>query len=110
MFGSDLTSADFSGAKLERANFAHSDFNNAILSNADLTDANLSDAELVSVKGLTDEQLGKALINEFTSLPATMESKRAVLLAHSRQRMKELQKEMSAEELELFSNEFDFLN
>ena len=110
LFGSDLTEADFSGAKMKRANFAHSGFENAILTNADLTDANLSDAELISAKGLTYEQLNKALINEFTSLPAKFESKRAILLAHSKQRMRELKKEMKAKELELFANDFDFLD
>lgn len=109
-FGSDLTKADFSGANLQRANFAHSDFENTILSNADLTDTNLSDARLISARGLTYEQLSKALINEFTSLPAKYESKRAALLVHSKRRMQELKKEMKTEELQLFANEFEFLD
>jgi len=95
---------------LTRANFAASDFSDANLKNADLTDTNLSNAELESVKGLTYKQLSKAIINEFTSLPAKFKSKNVVLLSYSRQRMRELQKQMSAEELDLFSNQFDFLN
>jgi hypothetical protein len=110
LYCSDLTGANLSGAKLTRANLAHTDFSNAIFDNADLTDANLSDAELVSAKGLTYEQLSKAIINKYTSLPAKFESKRAELLTRSRQRMKELRNEMSAQELELFSNQFDFLD
>lgn len=109
-FSSDLAGADFSGAKLVRANFAHSDFSDANLKNADLTDANLSNADLKSVKNLTYEQISRAIINEFTLLPAKFRSKNSVLLMHSRQRMKELRRQMSAGELELFSNEFDFLD
>ncbi len=109
-FGSDLTKANFSGAKLRRANFAHSDFDNALLNDADLTDSNLSDARLRSVKGLTYDQLSKAVINEHTSLPVKMESQKADLLNLSRQRAKELKKEMTAEEQNLFFNDFDFLD
>lgn len=107
---SDLTGADFSDAKLIRANFAHSDFSGANLKNADLTDTNLSDADLKSIKNLTYEQLSKAIINKNTSLPAKFTSKKSILLTHSRQRMKELKEQMSAEESELFSNQFDFLD
>ena len=110
LFGSDLTDADLFGANLKRANFAHTDFSEANLKNADLTDTNLSNARLESVKGLTYEQLSKAIINEFTTLPAKFKSKNSILLLHSRQRMKELRKQMSVPELELFSNEFDFLD
>lgn len=110
LFGSDLTDANFSDAKLIRANFAHSDFSNAVLKNADLTDTNLSDSRLETAKGLTYKQISKAIINEFTSLPARFESKRSILLEHSRQRMKELKKQMPTGELDLFSNEFDFLD
>lgn len=110
LFGSDLTNADFSNANFTRANFAHSDFSNANLTNSDLTDTNLSNASLQSVKGLTYKQLRKALINEHTTLPTSMESKRDTLFKRSQQRMKELNKKMSFKELELFSNEFDFLD
>lgn len=109
-FGSDLTDADFSNAKLTRANFAHSDFTDANLKNADLTDTNLSDANLESVEILTYEQLSKAIINEYTVLPAKFRSKSSIFLINSRKRMKELKNQLSAEELELFSNQFDFLD
>ncbi|HQU81758.1 MAG TPA: pentapeptide repeat-containing protein [Pyrinomonadaceae bacterium] len=110
LFGSDLAEANLSNAKLKRANFAASDFSNALLTNADLTDTNLSDAELVSAKGLTFAQISKALINEFTTLPAQFEPRKEMLVKRSIERMKQLKKELPPAELELFANEFDFLD
>jgi len=109
VFGSDLAETNLSNANLKRANFAHTDFSNANLTNADLTDTNLSRAELVSAKGLTYAQLSKALICEFTTLPARFEPQKKMLVNRSIQRMKQLKKELSAEELERFANQFDFL-
>lgn len=110
LFGSDLAEANLSNAKLKRANFAHTDFSNALLTNADLTDTNLSDAELESAKGLTFAQISKALINEFTTLPAQFEPRKEMLVKRSIKRMRELKKELPPAELELFANEFDFLD
>jgi hypothetical protein len=108
--GSDLTEAKLNNAKFIRANMTHTDFSHASMINADLTDANLSDARLETSVGLSYEQLKRAVINEFTSLPPLLESKRAALIERSRQRAKELRKEMSEEELERYFSPFNFLD
>lgn len=110
MHGSDLTDAKLIGAKFFRANLTHSDFSNANLTKADFTDANLSDARLETAKGLTYEQIEKAVINEFTSLPPHLKSKRAFLMKQSLKKVKKLRKEMSEEELELYIHQFNFLD
>jgi hypothetical protein len=108
--GSDLTDANLANTKFIRANLTHSDFGNAILINADLTDANLSDARLESAIGLTYKQIESAVINEFTSLPSHLKSKRAFLMEQSREKVKKLRKVMSEEDLELYIHPFNFLD
>ena len=110
LHGSDLTDAKLTNAKFVRANLTHSDFSNAILTNADFTDANLSDARLETAIGLSYYQIKSAVINEFTSLPPNLNSKRTFLMEQSRQKVKKLRKEMSEEELELYIHQFNFLD
>jgi uncharacterized protein YjbI with pentapeptide repeats len=110
LHGSDLTDAQLNNTKFVRANLTHSDFSNATLANADLTDTNLSDARLETAKGLTYKQLQRAVINEFTSLPPHLISKRSFLMEQSRQKVKMLRKEMSKEDLELYIHPFNFLD
>lgn len=110
LHGSDLTDAKLTNAKFVRANLTHSDLSNAILTNADFTDTNLSDAELETAKGLSYDQIKRAVINEFTSLPAHLKPKRTFLMEQSRKRVKELRKIMSEEELELYIHPFNFLD
>jgi hypothetical protein len=110
LHGSDLTNAKLSDAKFIRANLTGSDFSNATLSNADLTDANLSDARLETAIGLSYEQIKSAVINEFTSLPPNLNSKRIFLMQQSRQKVKKLRKGMSEQELELYIHPFNFLD
>lgn len=110
LHGSDLTDAKLNNTKFVRANLTGSDFSNATLVNADLTNANLSDASLETAKGLTYKQIQRAVINEFTSLPPHLKSKRAFLMEQSRQKVKMLRKEMSEEDLELYIHPFNFLD
>lgn len=110
VYGSDFTHANLGKVRFFRANLGHSDFTNAVLSGADLTDANLSNARLETAIGLKYEQLRSAVINEFTTLPPDLEFKRGQLMKESRRRFNELKQLLSKDELELFANEFDFLD
>lgn len=110
MHGSDLTDAKLANAKFVRANLTCSDFSNANLRDADFSDANLSDANLETAKGLTYKQIERAVINEFTSLPPNLISKRTFLMEKSLKKVKKLRQEMSEKELELYIHPFNFLD
>ncbi len=60
----DLSKADLSRLRLQKANLYR-----ASLSEAILAEANLSGADLSGVKGLTQEQIALAIIDEETKLP-----------------------------------------
>lgn len=99
---SDLTSANFENATIVRANLAYSDLNDSRFYNANLKDTNFSDADLETSVGLTYEQLEKAVINEFTTLPPRLEKQREKLLEKSRKTLERLKQEMSKDEFEAY--------
>lgn len=89
-----LYSADFYGANLVGARFDEAELNWANFSNADLNFASfeftdLSDARLKDSRSLTFEQLSEAIINENTTLPPDLESRRAELLELSKKNLLE---------------------
>jgi hypothetical protein len=61
----DLTGADLTGADLAGANLAQAD-----LEEANLRGANLIGADLTGAKGMTNEVISAAIINDTTRLPA----------------------------------------
>ncbi len=99
---SDLTGANLNSAKIVRTNLAYSDLNDARLKNANIKDSNFGDADLGTTVGLTYEQLEKAVINEFTTLPPRLEKHREKLLETSRQNLERLKQEMSKDKFEAY--------
>src|SRR5215469_15091755 len=75
--GADLTGANLTGAKLNNANLESAKLNNANLSDANVTEAylgsaRLEGANLISVKGITCDQLRAAKTDRATKLPGGM--------------------------------------
>jgi hypothetical protein len=99
---SDITSANLENATIVRANLAYSDLNDSRLYNANFKDTNLGDADLETSIGLTYEQLEKAVINEFTTLPPRLEKQKEKLLEKSRRNLERLKQEMSKDEFEAY--------
>ena len=61
---SNLSGANLRGAIMTAANLGGTDLSGANLSRADLTEADLSDADLRKCKGLTQEQIDQAVVQE----------------------------------------------
>lgn len=77
LHGAFLRRTDLTDATLVRANLSGADLTNASLRGADLRDALLTGtilkgADLRGVKNLTAAQLGEAIIDERTLLPADL--------------------------------------
>src|SRR5215472_2110364 len=75
--GAALTGADLTGANLNNANLESAKLNNANLSDANVTEAylgsaRLEGANLISVKGITCDQLRAAKTDRATKLPGGM--------------------------------------
>jgi hypothetical protein len=75
--GAFLRKTDLSFANLEQANLSGADFSNANLKGANLKDANLAGtilkgADLTDAANLTPAQLGRAVIDKHTKLPALL--------------------------------------
>ncbi len=83
-YGANLVGAHFDEAELHGANFSDADVNFASFSFADLSKARLRDSRY-----LTFEQLSKAIIDEDTTLPPNLESRRAELLELSKKNLLE---------------------
>ena len=67
--GVDLQGAILKGTNLKGANLVLAKLSGADLTGADITKANMEQAYLDGVKGLTREQIGRAITNEETQLP-----------------------------------------
>lgn len=106
---SDFTRANLQNADLKFANLGNSDFSGADLRGATIENANLSGARLENVRGLTYEMLKNVVINEFTTLPSQFTSLRSNLLRNSKIRYTEIKKAMPSEDLERYTEAFDFL-
>lgn len=104
--GSDFTDADLSNTNLFRAYLVHSDFTNANLKYANLEDANLGDANLRTAIGLTYNQIEKAVINKFTTLPQNLESKKEMLLKKSLQTEKRLKQQLPISDYDNWKHPF----
>ena len=61
---SNLSGANLRGAIMTAANLGGTDLSGANLSRADLTEADLSDADLRKCKGLTQEQIDQAVVQD----------------------------------------------
>lgn len=68
-----LQGAQLQGANLSKADMSFADLAGADLSGANLTQAYLSSIDLRTVRGLNQEQLNSAFINEHTQLPANLQ-------------------------------------
>lgn len=88
----NLSFAIFYNTNLSLANLRETDLSFANLSGADLSYTNLKRASLVQTKGLTMEQLTKAIIDENTRLPAEFENQKSLLLEKSKQQIEGLKK------------------
>jgi hypothetical protein len=103
---SDLTGSDLIETNLVGANLSYSDLNDARLNNANLTDANLIDTRLETAIGLTYEQLEKAVISKFTTLPPHLEAKRGKLMQKSRRNVERIKRKISEAEYEVWKHPF----
>lgn len=71
--GGKLSFANLTNCTLVRANFSEAELSFAEMHDSKLTGTNLCGADLVGAKGLTEEQINEAIIDENTKLPEELQ-------------------------------------